>query len=104
MKFVDLVLGFLDIEALVLPLLYGFAYGIDGLPSVVGRLDDAGFDGSDVLGELCPQVGVDVLQGESSVELEFWCDGGLATVAVRCANYRIVEAGVDVGNLELRVD
>lgn len=100
----DLVLGLLNIEALVLPLFYGLANGGDVLAGVVGRRDDSRLDRGDVLGELCPQVRVDVLKCEGPVELEIWGDGSLATVAVGCANYRVVEARIDVGDLELRVN
>lgn len=103
-KFVDLVLSFLDVEPLVLPLLYGLSNGGDGLAGIVGRLDDAGLDRGNIIGELCPQVRVDVLEGESPVKLELWGDGSLATVAIGGANNRIVEAGIDIGDLELRVD
>lgn len=103
MEFVDLVLGLFDIEPLVLPFLYSLAYGVDILTGVVRGLDDTRFDGSNVLGQLRPQVRVDILQGKGPVELELCSDGSLATVAVRCADYRIVEACVDVGYLELRV-
>lgn len=103
-EFVDLVLGLLDIKPLVLPLLYGLAYGGDVLSGVVRRLDNSRLDRGDVLGELCPQVRVDVLKGEGPVELEIWGDGSLATVAVGCANYRVVEARIDVGDLELRIN
>ena len=100
----DLVLSLLDIEPLVLPLLYGLAYRGDVLAGIIGRLDDACLDRDDVLGELCPKVRVDILEGEGPVELQLWGDCSLATVAVGCANYRIVEACIDVGDLELRVD
>lgn len=103
-ELVDLVLSLLDIEPLVLPLLDGLSYGGDGLAGIVGGLDNAGLNGGDILCELRPQVGVDVLQGEGPVELEVWRDGSLATVAVGGANYRIVEARIDVGDLELRVN
>lgn len=103
-EFVDLVLSLLDIEPLVLSLLYGLSYGGDGLAGIVGRLDDAGLNRGNILGELCPQVRVDVLKGEGPVELELWGDGSLATVAIGGANDRIVEARIDIGDLELRVD
>lgn len=104
MELVDLVLGLLDVEPLVFPLLYGLAYGGDVLAGVVGRLYDARLDRGDVLGEFRPKVRVDILEGKGPVELELWGDGSLATVAVGCANYRIVEARIDVGDLELRVN
>lgn len=104
MELVDLVLGLLNIEPLILPLLYGLAYGGDVLAGVVGGLDDSRLDRGDVLGKLCPQVRVDLLKCEGPVELELWGDGCLAAVTVGCANYRIVEARIDVGDLELRIN
>lgn len=100
----DLVLGLLNVESLVLSLLDGLAYGGDVLAGVIGGLDDSRLDRGDVLGKLCPQVRVDLLKCEGPVKLELWGDGRLATVTVRCANYRIVEARIDVGDLELRIN
>lgn len=103
-ELMDLVLGLLNIESLVLPLLYCLAYGVDVLAGVIGRLYDSRLDRGDVLGKLCSQVGVDILKCEGPVELELWGDGTLAAMAVGRANYRIVEARIDVGDLELRVN
>lgn len=104
MELVYFLLDPLDIEPLVLPLLYCFAYRSDRHTRVVAGPDDAMLDGIDLFVELRPQIAISLLELESPMELKLRRLNRRATVTIRCADYGIVEVRKDICDVELGID
>lgn len=66
--------------------------------------DEALLDGVDLFIKLCPQIEINFLQLECSMELELGRLDSRAAVAIGCADDGIVEVRVHVCDVELGVD
>lgn len=104
MEFVDLVLALFEVQPLVLSFLYGFAKGVDELSGFQGRAENACLDGIDLLHELGPHFCVGLFQRKCLLELAVRGSDGVAAMTVGGADNGVVELGIDVGDVELRVD
>ena len=104
LELMDLVLEFFVIEPLVFSLLDRFPYRRNAVSSFGGGLDNTGVDHGDLFDQLRLEVGVDLFQLKGAFQLQLGCHCGLASVAVGCADDRIVEALIFCDYLELTVD